>query len=206
MRRTHKTPLRFSQAAVLSAAAFLTSSALESGAAKAQEVGAGLIQRQAAFEEVLGRVEEVLGRVEAALIWTPVAPDLKAFDAWLREGDNRRYAYEFGIRRNSGFRILTISDWNGGYRYTTEPFMTGDFQSGSIGGGFHLGGSFWVVGTKDPADAACLGDKPDGAGRVVPGGVKHYYYFYGPDGVKPASGNGCVLEGPIYARARLFAE
>ncbi|WP_018632356.1 hypothetical protein [Neomegalonema perideroedes] len=205
MHRTKSKALKFLRAAILSGAAVLTSSALESGAARAQEAGAGLIQRQAAFEEVLGRIE-------AALTWAPVAPNVKAFDAWLKQDPARREAYEFGISRNSGFRILHVSSWNQGFRYMTEPYMTGDLTSGSPGGGgFYLGGSLWLVGTRDPADAACLENKPDperknpdGTGRVVPGGVKHYYYFYGPDGVKPASGNGCTVEGPVYARARLF--
>ncbi len=202
MHRTKSKALKFLRAAILSGAAVLTSSALESGAARAQEVGAGLIQRQAAFEEVLGRIE-------AALTWAPVAPNVKAFDAWLKQDPARREAYEFGISRNSGFRILTISNWNGGNRYATEPYMTGDTKTGGPHTGFHMGGSLWVIGTQDPEEKEgprCVNSKyaayppePDQDRRAL-----HYYYFYGPDGVKPVTSNGCVIDGPVYARARLF--
>ncbi|MDD2868009.1 hypothetical protein [Neomegalonema sp.] len=193
------------RAAILSGAALLAPHFLGSEAASAQEAKS-LIQRQAALEETLKRIE-------SALTWAPVAPDVKAFDAWLKEDANRLRDYEFGIEYSEGFRILHVSNWNHGRRFMTEPYMTGDRISDELYNGFHLGGSLWLVGTQDvgetrahycvnSADKASYPPKPDQDRRAL-----HRYYFYGPDGVKPSTiGSSCVIAGPVYARARLFTE
>ena len=58
--------------------------------------------------------------------------------------------------RNGTFRTLTASEWNGGWRVMTSPYMTGDNKT------FTLGGSMWIWETQDPRDDA---------------GIYHLYYY-----------------------------
>ena len=103
---------------------------------------------------------------------------------------NEPRKYEYAIHRNGGFRALNYSTWNGGYRVTTDIYMTGD--TNGAGTKFRLGGSTWVWGTKDPLD-----DK----------GVYHFYYTSGANGFETSSGNGLTKadtggEGKIFRRLR----
>ncbi|MEM8936669.1 MAG: hypothetical protein AAGC77_09710, partial [Pseudomonadota bacterium] len=108
--------------------------------------------------------------------WVPFSENIKD----VLQGQDQ---FEYAISRNGGIRRLNSSEWNGGFRVTTEPYMTGD-------GGFRLGGSVWVWETKDRND-----DR----------GVYHYYYYYTDVGVITEGGNGLTKadaggEGMIYRR------
>ena len=86
---------------------------------------------------------------------------------------------------------MNFSTWNGGYRVTTDIYMTGDQSAtGTI---FRLGGSTWIWDTKEALD-----DK----------GVYHFYYYSTANGFKTESGNGLTKadaggEGKIYRRNRM---
>ncbi|NOE36248.1 hypothetical protein [Ruegeria sp. HKCCD7318] len=159
--------------------------------AKAQE--GGLIERQTTLEGRLERIEQLL---ELNLRpWKPVAANVMEFHNWVQDKDhNRELEYEFGVIRNNGFRLVHVSNWNGGRRYMTEPYWRGDEITDDD---FGLGGSFWLIGTEEPKEQDC---------RNKPGTALHYYYLYGANGVRQYGGNGCKPEGTFYARKRIFID
>ena len=111
----------------------------------------------------------------------------KTFSSDIKDVTKDSEKYEYAVLRNGGFRTLTASGWNSGYRVMTSPYMTGD------SGQFTLGGSMWIWDTRDRRD-----DK----------GVLHLYYFYTGNGtIATNSGNGLTRaddggEGKIYRRLR----
>ena len=133
------------------------------------------------IKEVRGLREEVdalRDAVTRAGAWEPVGNDIKIVVGNTVE-------YEYALVRNGGFRTLTASNWNRGWRVMTSEYMTLDAAP------FRMGGSMWSWGTDDPREREC-GD-----------GVLHHYYFHTGGGIITDWGNGCRSdEGTIYRRRR----
>jgi len=178
--RSQRLPYRIQQTIVVILAT-------EFGTPASSDPTGGLAERVETLEVQLDRMERLLEL--SVQPWEPVATTVREFDTWMRS-DERVRQYEFAIMRNGGFRILHVSHWNGGYRFMTEPYWRGDTPKD-----FSLGGSFWIIGTKDPAETDCKG-KP----------ALHYYYQFVDGTVKISGGNECHSDGPVYARKRLFKE
>ncbi|MCA3451373.1 MAG: hypothetical protein INF92_13610 [Rhodobacter sp.] len=171
-------PCRTSQALVFVFVSLLATPA-------SSETTGGLVERIETLEAQLDRME---GLLELSVQpWEPVATTVREFDTWM-SSDDRLRRFEFAIMRNGGFRILHVSSWNSGHRFMTEPYWRGDSPAN-----FALGGSLWIIGTQDPAEAACTGNT-----------AKHYYYEFRAGTVNISSGSSCTTEGPVYARMRLF--
>ena len=101
---------------------------------------------------------------------------MERFSKNIKDVTEEGHLYEYAILRNRGFRTVTASTWNSGWRVMTSPYMTGDSKP------FMLGGSLWIWDTDDKRD-----DK----------GVYHVYYLYTDKGGTIAGGEGNGLTGPI---------
>ena len=134
---------------------------------------AGLQKEMEALKQSLTKIKEAIERGNP---WESFSENLKD----VIEETNK---YEYAVIRNGGFRTLTASEWNGGWRVVTSPHMTGDRDV------FRLGGSMWIWDTRDSRD-----DR----------GIYHLYYYYGKDGVRATqSGNGLDLKSrKMYRRLR----
>ena len=116
--------------------------------------------------------------------------------------DNAHHHYDYAVFRNNGFRKLTVSEWNSGWRVMTEPYMTGDTEQT-----YRLGGSMWEWENK--YDVNVNGE------RLKPGHKEHvyhnYYYYFGDKGVIPSGGNEYTVaheggEGYFYRKLRGIPE
>lgn len=129
---------------------------------------------------VAGLVLLLQAELASRRTWEPIGQDIK-------EAIKDVVLYEYALVRNDGFRTLTASTWNEGWRVMTSPYMTGD------SGRFTLGGSMWIWDTIDARDD---------------GGLYHLYYFFQDGGVVAKDGNGDLSdgsdsgEGIVYRRLR----
>ena len=115
---------------------------------------------------------------------------------------------EYAIVRNGTFLKLRLSEWNKGWRVSTEMYMTGDTDSPlnaknqPDAPAFRIGGSMWHRYTRDPDwKTECLeGNQIAQDGGIMP---RHEYYMSSSDGMRTInSSNFCRDEGPIYKRKR----
>ena len=126
---------------------------------------------------------DIRSAIEHGNPWEQFSDNIKAIHG--TEEDQLRY--EYAVWRNHGFRTLTISAWNGGWRVMTSPYMTGDTAED-----FRVGGSMWIWDTQDERDD---------------GGVYHFYYFVADGSIEPSGGNKLTGaerggEGYFYRRLR----
>ena len=140
--------------------------------------------------------------------WFVYASNLRS--AFEKYNDSDGKAYEFAIMSNSDFRKVTFSTWDGGYRLTTTPYMTGDKEPYQLGGTTFLYGATPVTTSVPPTGLSVtllVSDLCSQRGRMFGGkdtGVYQLYYFYDKDGANTGWGNGCGDGGTLYARKRLF--
>ena len=136
--------------------------------------------RVEAITGLLNKLNSIQSLVEEGNPWKPYSNNVKDV---LKDTQK----YEYAIMRNGGFRQVSASTWNSGYRVMTEPYMTGDNKR------FTLGGSVWIWNTNDARDDS---------------GVYHMYYYATNEGVvATTSGNGLTKadaggEGEIFRRPR----
>ncbi|MCX7562419.1 hypothetical protein OS176_02485 [Xanthomonadaceae bacterium XH05] len=101
--------------------------------------------------------------------WRPCSRDIK---------DVVRYCHlDWATFRNGGFRELSTSTWNSGYRVTTDSHMTGDFrleENSGLGNHFVLGGSVWFWDTRSLSDNH---------------GIEHGYWYDAAQGSIVSGGN-----------------
>ena len=142
-----------------------------------------LVEIQRAMEQELYALRAELQDTKDQLLggtWEPLGRDIK-------EVVNDVVKYEYALVRNGGFRTLTASEWNRGWRVMTSPYMTGDSER------FTLGGSMWIWDTRDARDDS---------------GLYHLYYFFqngeavATDGNGSRSGGSDSGEGIVYRRLR----
>lgn len=119
--------------------------------------------------------------------WVLFAPNMRDAMNKVLADNSLTNTYEFLTNRNVGARGLHFSNWNGGLRAMTDPFLIGDTQP------FSLGGAAWLVGTKDPDQGTCNDTQ-----------VLHRYYQSKSTGIQTIWGNGCRPGPAVYARKRLF--
>ena len=147
-----------------------------------------VLELEVELKELNDKLDETQNLLAASVEpWRVVAPNIRAFNDWM-QSDNRLLNYEFGIMRNRGFRKLTVSSWNGGHRFVTDSYLRGDTATT-----FALGASFWVIGTNEPSEGQCTGSE-----------ARHYYLRDTGGGMTIDQSNECSVDGPIYARKRLF--
>ncbi|MBI4775639.1 MAG: hypothetical protein HY788_15970 [Deltaproteobacteria bacterium] len=113
------------------------------------------------LENLSNDVAQLKKDVEQGDPWQECGSDIKIVT---KETDK----YEYGLFRQGAFRRVTASEWNGGWRVMTEPYMVGDYSSDTPGLRFKLGGSMWIWDTPDEID-----DK----------GIFHMYYYDTKDGI-----------------------
>ena len=141
--------------------------------------------------DAISTLEQSLASIRSAIErgnpWEKFSTNIKD-TAGTQESNSQ---FEYAVLRNGGFRTLTVSQWNGGWRVMTSPYMTGD-APGPSANPFRLGGSMWIWDTKDPEDDE---------------GVYHYYYYADGGSIRPSGGNGLTgaergEEGHFYRRLR----
>ncbi|MGD9731762.1 MAG: hypothetical protein AB7U45_06240 [Desulfamplus sp.] len=158
-----------------------------------------LKQENQLLKELIEKVDAIKKEIEKGNPWEPFTKDLRKVvdeDLSIAAHNNKNPEspktpqYEYAIFRNGGFRKLTWSTWNGGYRVMTEPYMTGDYKyNPSEDIGYRIGGSLWVWDNSSDPNAI--------------NSMYHYYYFANRDGFVASYGNGRTekdAHGWIYRR------
>lgn len=105
-----------------------------------------LMQHVTAMQE---QQTDIKDAIERGNPWERFSKNIKdVFVAMIesQESGSGENIYEYAVFRNGGFRTLTESSWNWGWRLMTSPYMTQD------AGNFRLGGSVWIWGTADLRD------------------------------------------------------
>lgn len=148
------------------------------------------------WEKAADSLYELVVRIDGSLVSHQNVPELQN--------------YEYAMMRNGGFRKLTFSTWNGGWRVMTEPHLTGD-----VFNNFKLGGSVWLFNTPDPIDDEGTETNDGHICGAAQEKLQHLYYYTTSDDInKPSSsyvfqgksGNGCTREGPVYRKKRWFSD
>ena len=177
------------------AAAEQASGAAEAGGGRAGVLDLLLRDMEETRADLPGEVRALTEQVRALTEQVnALGAEVTRVGAWepfsqnIRDVVENTVEYEYAIVRNGGFRTLTASTWDVGWRVMTTEYISGNTAP------FRLAGSIGTWGTNDPREREC-----------GVGGVLHHYYHTQGGGSVSTWGNGCRFEGGedvIYRRRR----